>query len=201
MRVSVGVAVCAAVMAVSACGSSGSSKSTSGGSPTSAGPTSSAPGGGDTTPTSGGGSGGSGGGAISSDAACKLITQADAKQLFGGVDAHQIPDSVPTSLAKSVCLWSAKPTTLLTYLLQVRMYDRSAFFSGKLPGWSPLSGLGDKASIYLTPGGSSVMISYQVGNNVVSIDYSVHEITSGSRKTAVAQKDELIALVKRAAGG
>ena len=99
-----------------------------------------------------------------------------------------------------MCLWSAKPERLLSYLLQIRVYDRAVFYTGNLPGYSPLPGVGDRAAINVLPGGSTIMTSYQKGNTVVSISYGVHQITTGERKTAEAQKDQLVALVKQAAG-
>lgn len=179
-------ALCCAALLFAACGSS--SKPGASGTTTS----SSAAAGGSTTTTT------IAPAPTSDEAACKLITQSEATTLFGAAAARQA-DSSHSNLAKSVCLWSAKPEKLLAYLLQIRIYDKPAFFSGGNPGYVPLAGVGDKAAIYELPGGSTIMISYQKGDTVVSIAYSVQQVASGTRKTAGDQKDQLLALVKQAA--
>jgi hypothetical protein len=187
MRVSLSVCIAAAVFA--ACSGSSSKSTTSpsiNAKPSNVG----------TTPTTSGGS--EAGTPITSDAACKLVTQADATALFGH-PATQKTDNVPTQLAKSVCIWSARPTNLLSYLLQVRVWDGPQFFTGNLPGYVSLPGVADKAAIYVLPGGSSILTAYQKGNQVVTISYSVHEIATGNRKKAADQQDQFVALVKQAA--
>lgn len=188
-----GTAIFGAALLVAACGG-GSTKTSSGAATT----TSAAASGSNDSTTVAGGSGGNGS-QTASATACKLVTQAEATTLFG-TQATQIADSSPTNLAKSVCLWNAKPDRLLSYLLQIRVYDRAVFYTGNLPGYSALPGVGDRAAINVLPGGSTIMTSYQKGNTVVAISYGVHQITTGARKTAEAQKDALVALVKQAAG-
>jgi hypothetical protein len=180
-------AACCALVLLAACGSS-SKPAATGGTTTS---TTSTAGGSATSTTAGG--------AVSSEEACKLITRSEASTLFG-TPASPKADSAPSNLAKSVCLWSAKPEELLAYLLQIRVYEGSKFYSGGVPGYEPLDGVADKAAIYELPGGSTIMISYEKGDTVVSISYSVQQIATGTRKTASDQKDELLALVKQAAG-
>jgi len=193
--VKLGAAMFGAALLVAACGGSSSKTSAGGATTTSAAGSGSSA---NASTTVGGGSGGNGS-QPASDTACNLVTQAEATTLFGTA-ATQIADSSPVNLATSVCLWSAKPDRLLSYLLQIRVYDRAVFYTGNLPGYSPLPGVADRAAINVLPGGSTIMTSYQKGNTVVSISYGVHQITTGERKTAEAQKDQLVALVKQAAG-
>jgi hypothetical protein len=179
-----GSTACCAAMLLAACGSSSK--------PNATGTTTSTGAGASVTTTAPSGS-------KLDEAACKLITQSEASTLFG-TPASSTADAAPSNLAKSVCLWSAKPEKLLAFLLQIRVYDKPAFFSGGNPGYVPLDGVADRAAIDVLPGGSTIMISYQKGETVVSISYSVQQVATGSHKSAADQKEELLALVKQAAG-
>jgi hypothetical protein len=100
---------------------------------------------------------------------------------------------------EKACFWESRPEPGTSYLLQIRMADKPYYFTGDLGGYTKLDGLGDKAAVRVSPTGTEVFITWVDGSHSNNVTYSVHKI--GAKGLAEKQKDELIALVKKAANG
>jgi len=100
---------------------------------------------------------------------------------------------------EQACFWESRPEPGTSYLLQIRMADKPYYFTGDLGGYTKLDGLGDKAAVRVSPTGTEVFITWVDGSHSNNVTYSVHKI--GAKGLAEKQKDELIALVKKAANG
>ena len=181
------VGLCAIAIVVTACSSNGSGK-----------------------PSANGTAGTTGSGVVTTtpskspvvvgEAACRLITRADATAIFGTPAAPR-PDTSASVAGHSTCFWSAHPNARLEYGLQVRVYDGPEFYRGDAKPFRPLAGIGDKAAIYPVPGGALILVTYEKGRQVVTVSLRVNDSHAGVRKTAAARRREFVALVKRAARG
>jgi type II secretory pathway pseudopilin PulG len=100
---------------------------------------------------------------------------------------------------EQACFWESRPEPGTSYLLQIRMADKPYYFTGDLGGYTKLDGLGDKAAVRVSPTGTEVFITWVDGSHSNNVTYSAHKI--GAKGLPEKQKDELIALVKKAANG
>jgi len=142
------------------------------------------------------------GSSSASVAACKLVTQSDATALFGHPAAQTTDASAGNGLDQSSCIWKADtaPGTAngQDYLLQIRTYNQSAFFSpNAIPGSQSVSGVGDAAYTYGE--GDLYTIVFKKGGEVVHIAYSIHDFTNGGMN-AKSQAAQLKSVAQAAAG-
>jgi hypothetical protein len=135
-------------------------------------------------------------------AACSLVPQADATQLFG--HPAQLVASPGATSALSTCVWQADtnpdPNSLdnVEYRLQVHIYPTSNFYMEKyVKGAKHLSGIGTRA--FDSTQGSLAQLAFMKYGRTVTLDYGIEAITANPKPKASDQLDALVAIARAAA--
>ena len=135
-------------------------------------------------------------------AACSLVPQADATQLFG--HPALLANSAGVSSALSTCIWQANtspdPNALdnIEYKLQVHIYPTEQYYMEKyLKGAKPVAGIGTRA--FIRPGGPLSQMAFVKYGRTVTLDYSVEAITANPKPKTSDQQDAFVAIARAAA--
>lgn len=143
-----------------------------------------------------------GNGSQGSAQACRVVTEAEAADLFGN-PAAQTPDPTGGTGATSTCVWQAETnpgstTKNVRYVLQVRIYPGTNYYTGaRSQGASSVKGVGEKALV--RSAGQTLTLTFVKKGQTVSIVYSINGFQGSAQQNPKSQQKTVVAIGKQAA--